>query len=278
VREQRQHLCRRRFLVVPGSGVLAHYGGDQVEELPAAQRVVHDMRVLARPQRGGRPAQVLRHLVHLEHCAVAHVARDGRLAVADDVLAHHRAAAVGADQRRGLDALPAGRLDEDGRAVHLKAGDPGARSQLDAGGLAAVEQRAVDVGAVGDGVGIAEALGEALVERNVDHRLAGPAVHHQQPLDEHRFLLDQLTHPERVDGMPGIGRELDAGADLGELRRLLQHQHLEIAARKRQRRGEAAQAAAGDHHRLLIACAHARRLASAAPRNRAASAGRRAFR
>src|SRR5205814_10277115 len=119
-----------------------------------------------------------------------------RLAVADDRFADHRAAAVGADQRLAADALAA-RFHGDAPAIEVEAGDARARPQLDQlARLAAVEQRTVDVRAVRHRVGIAEALGEAFVERDLDHRLAAHAVHHQQALDEDRLLLDQLADAE----------------------------------------------------------------------------------
>ena len=103
VREQRQHLVGHRELVVPAAGVLADHRGHQVEELPAAQRVMHDVRVVPGPERRRRQAQLLRHFVDLQHRAVAHVPGGGRQRVADDLLADHRAAAVGGDQRRAVD-------------------------------------------------------------------------------------------------------------------------------------------------------------------------------
>jgi len=237
--------------------VLAHHGGDEVEELPAAQRVVDDVGVVRRPQRRRRPAQVLRHLLDLEHRAVAHVARDRRLAVADDPLAHHRAHAVGANERCGADELTSPGFHQDFIPLNFIPRDPRAGAQLDQRlRLAAVEERAVDVGAVRHRVGIAEALGEALVERHVDHRLAARAVHEQQALDEHRLLLHQRADAERVDGVPGVGGELDAGADLAELLRLLQHDGAEALAREGERAGEPAEAAAGDHHGLLVPPGH----------------------
>src|SRR5258708_819719 len=69
--------------------MLADHGGDQVEKFPATQGIVDDMRVVRGPQRRRGPAQVLRHLVRLEHRPVAHVARDRRLRVADDRRATH---------------------------------------------------------------------------------------------------------------------------------------------------------------------------------------------
>ncbi len=210
----------------------------------------------------GRPAQILRHLVHLEHRAVAHVPGDRRLAVADDALSDHRAAAVRADQGGGGNTLPAGDFDGNAIAFHAKAGHACAGAQLDRALLpAAVEQRAVDVGAVRHRVRIAEALREARVERDVDHRLAADPVHHQQVLDEHGLLLHSLADAERIDGVPGVRRELDAGADLAELGGLLEHDDPEVAPRQRERHGEAADPAPGDDHRPGIACCdHSNRL------------------
>ena len=112
---------------------------------------------------------------------------------------------------------------------------------------------------------VAEALREALVERDVDHPFAAYTVEHEQALDEHRLFLHQAAHAQRVERVPGVGRELDAGADLAELRRLLQHDRAEALARERERRGEPAYAAAGDDHRLLVARLHASMLSAARP-------------
>jgi hypothetical protein len=46
--------------------------------------------------------------------------------------------------------------------------------------------------------------------------------------------------------MPSASNALDAGADFAELGRLLQHLHREALAHQCQRRGNAANAAAGD--------------------------------
>src|SRR5688500_4114905 len=125
-------------------------------------------------------------------------------------------------------------------------------------------------------VGIAEAPGEALVERDVDDLLAAHAVEHEQMLDEHRFLLHQRTHAEGVERMPGVRRDLDAGADFAELRRLLEHHRAEALARERQRRSEAADAAAGDDDRPLVTSLasrlHCSMLSAARPRGERGSA------
>jgi hypothetical protein len=58
--------------------------------------------------------------------------------------------------------------------------------------------------------------------------------------------------PERVERVPGVGRELDAGADLAELRRLLEHHRAEALAREGERGGEPADAAARDDDRPSV--------------------------
>src|SRR5207245_702889 len=149
---------------------------------------------------------------------------------------------------------PAGDFDGDAIAFGAKAGHARAGAQLDRALLpAAAEQRAVDIGAVRHRVRIAEALREARVERDVDHRLAADPVHHQQVLDEDGLLLHSLADAERIDGVPGVRRELDAGADLAELGRLLEHDDPEVAPRQGERDGKAADTASGDDYGLRVA-------------------------
>ena len=102
--------------------------GDQVVEFAAAQRIVHEVRARAGPQDHVRPPEVVRHLVLLEHGAVGDVARDARLAVADDLVADLRPHAVAADQRAAPHAF-AGLQDRgDAVGVLLEALDGAAAS------------------------------------------------------------------------------------------------------------------------------------------------------
>src|SRR3979409_1613510 len=157
---------------------------------------------------------------------------------ADAARAHRAGAAGGPDEGGGGNGLAAGRLYDDFVPFSAKAGHPGTGTQLDRALLpAAGEQRAVDIGAVRHRVRIAEALREARVERDVDHRLAADAVHHQQALDEDGLLRHSLAAAESIDGVPGVRRELDAGADLAELGRLLEHDDPEVAPRQAERPG-----------------------------------------
>src|SRR5438552_1445504 len=106
----------------------------------------------------------------------------------------------------------------------------------------------MDVRAMRHRIRVGKAPGEARIERDVDHLLAADTVHHQQVLDEHRLLLHQGADAERIERVPGVRRDLDAGADFAELWRLLEDDAFEALARERQRRREAADAAARDHY------------------------------
>ena len=68
---------------------------------------------------------------------------------------------------------------------------------------------------------------------------------------EHRVAQADLV--ERAED---VGAELDAGADLLELGRLLEHAHRKALARQRIGRRQAADAAAGDQERFLVLCRH----------------------
>ena len=57
-----------------------------------------------------------------------------------------------------------------------------------------------------------------------------------------------LGEPQHLEHAEHVGAELDAGADLLELRRLLQHLDRDALARQRQRGREPADPAADDDH------------------------------
>ena len=73
-------------------------GDDEIEDLPARQRIVDDVALGPGPQRRRVPAQVLGHLLGRDDRAVGGVAGHARRAVADELRADARPQAVGADQ------------------------------------------------------------------------------------------------------------------------------------------------------------------------------------
>ena len=77
----------------------------------------------------------------------------------------------------------------------------------------------MQIGAMDDGVGIAEALAERLVDRDMRDLVAGHAVHHDETVDVDRLGAAGIADAEIVHGVKGVGADLDAGADLAELDR-----------------------------------------------------------
>jgi hypothetical protein len=127
---------------------------DQVEQLAAAHRVVHQVRLFAAPQQHVVAPQVRRDVLALEHRAVGDVAGHARLAVADDGFTHAAPQAVRAHQRRAFDdfaALPGARVTPLASCVKPRPWRwcAGSRRQLPAG----VQEDLVQVGAVDHAVG-----------------------------------------------------------------------------------------------------------------------------
>ena len=155
----------------------------------------------------------------------------------------------------GNDALAILELDSDFGALDRETPHAAPRAQLDSIGVcpAGVEQRAVNVGTMRDGVRIAVPLAKAFVQRHVDDPFARHAVHHEQALDEDSVLLDELTYAQRVERGPRVGCKLNPGADLREFLRLFEHPHAKTLARETEGAGETAYAAAGDDDRMNVA-------------------------
>jgi hypothetical protein len=131
---------------------------------------------------------------------------------------------------------------------------------------AALEQHAVQVAAMHDRVGVAVALAEGLAEIDVADLAVGHRVHQPELVDIDGHLPCRLADAEAIEAVEGVGAELNAGADLTQLRGLLQHQRRDVLLRQRQRRGEPADAAAGDEDPIW---AHPRPSRHAAGQSRA---------
>ncbi|MCY1455227.1 hypothetical protein D9M71_723450 [compost metagenome] len=115
----------------------------------------------------------------------------------------------------------------------------------------------MDVGAVDHTVGVAEALAEGLAHLDAADLAAVDSVHHGQVVGEHRAVARSLAGAEGVKRRVGIRAELDAGADLADLRGLLQQQHADALLGQHLGSGQTADAATDDDHRLLFLwCTH----------------------
>ena len=212
-----------------------------------------EVAVRADPHRGRVPAQVGREVGGVDDGAIDDVAGDADV-VADRLRANRRLDAVAADQRDAAVAAAAGIEDDDAVLVFLEAGDPRRGDHLDPRLRAhALEQRQVDVGAVDDGVRVGEARPERRAGRDLADQRLVDRVHHHHPIGVDGAAARALADAERVEGGERVRRELDAGADLADLRRLLEDDDAKAALRERQRRGEAADAGTGDDDRVTRA-------------------------
>ena len=185
------------------------------------------------------------------------MAGDARLAVADDAVADLRPHAVAADQRAAFGAFAVFQRDGDVIAVVLVAIDAPAGFQRDQiAALAGFQERAVDVGAMGDRIRLAEAFDEGAIERNVGDQFAGERVAHFLRRRAVGVGQDGVLEADLLQHAEDIGPELDAGADLAEFGRLLEHAHRKALARQRIGRDQAADAAAGHQkgRRATIRC------------------------
>ena len=109
-----------------------------------------------------------------------------------------------------------------------------------------LEQHRLQIAAMDHPIGRAVAFLGGGAERRAREHAGGLRVHHPQLLGSDDVALQWLAEPERDQDARGIGRELNAGADLFQALRLLEHGDAKSALGDRQGRGEPADARAGN--------------------------------
>ncbi len=160
--------------------------------------------------------------------------------------------AVGADQRIALDLGTVREIERD--AVTLLAAARGAAAEMDRIGLLRphrVGEHLQKVRAVDRDIGKAVALDRLGAEVEQLPGLAGvpqPDFLARRVAGE---ALHRFEHAERMKGAIAVGADLDAGADLLEVGRLLVDVDVMAALEQRQCRGEPADAATGDQDVVL---------------------------
>jgi hypothetical protein len=107
----------------------------------------------------------------------------------------------------------------------------------------------MDIRSMNHGIGIAEPLAERFAQRDVGNDRRIDCIHHQ-----HFFGVDSagsgaFADSKGIESGKRIGSELDAGADLTDLRRLLEDLDPISLARQYQCAGQPADATAGDQYR-----------------------------
>jgi hypothetical protein len=162
------------------------------------------------------------HLVDPGRAAVGGEARADRL-VGREQRADAGVQAVGGDQRRAPVASAVGAFGGGGVVVAGHGADVLARLQPDPGGQAGVVQDGEQVAAVHDHVRRPVPGAERLAQVQGGQLVRGQRAAQQQPARLHARLEHPAEHAQAGQHPGGVRRELKAGAQLGELRRLLQH-------------------------------------------------------
>src|SRR6185312_6579804 len=234
--------------------VVAFHHADEVQQLPAPQRIGDDMAADTHPVGAHQPLLVRRQAFHRHQAAPCHDAGELRASLPEYLLADARMHAVGADQHVAGRLFAVGEMQGDAvRCLRETdaaiAGVDRLRRRLPHG----VEQDGVEIAAMRHPVGRAEALHRCFAEVEDVPALAGAA--------EADFLggrgADHAQHrrfkAERDEETGAVGAKLDAGADFAQLAGLLEYAHVEAAAEQGERHGEAAEAGTGDQHAQLHA-------------------------
>ena len=163
------------------------------------------------------------------------------------LLAHHRLDAVAADHRVGLVDIAGGIHHIDAFVADMHVLHVGGSAELDQRVLLhCLEYGQMDVGAMYHRVGAAEAAAKCLAGLDAHDFLGVDGIHHDDVIGENRAAARHLAHAQGVQRREGVGAELDARADLADVRGLLQQLDFDALARQRQRGRQAAYAAAYD--------------------------------
>ncbi len=116
----------------------------------------------------------------------------------------------------------------------------------------------MQVAAMHHRIGIAEARAEGLAQIDMGDFFGRERVHQPELIDIDRHAARGFADAEIVEGVKRVRSELDAGADLAERGGLFQQDRGNALLRQPERRGEAADAAAGDQDRPCVAAPSAR--------------------
>ncbi|MGF6426189.1 hypothetical protein ABIE91_001409 [Bradyrhizobium elkanii] len=156
-----------------------------------------------------------------------------------------------------MPTLAIGKVQPDAVAVLVKSAAAAAEMQVPRrSSCECVDQHAVKVAAMHHPVGRAvdRARGGAEVEQ-----FPGPPGAEQPDLLARGLAGDRLhllLEPERDEDAGAVGAELDTGAELAQLRRLLEDLDFDATLQQRQSGDEAADPGAGDQHFWLEVCIH----------------------
>ena len=122
--------------------------------------------------------------------------------------------------------------------------------------LAGLQIGRMQIGTVGQRIGLAEPLEIFLAERNLRDQFAGERVAHFLRRRDMRVGQHLIPQAKLFQRAKDVRSELDAGADLAEFLRLLEQADRKALARERIGGGQSADAAARNEDREVVVSAH----------------------
>ena len=206
---------------LPHVPVVGHH---QVEDFAALQRIMHDVAPGAGPECGGIPFQVIGHPVRRNHGAVGRMARDTGRPIAHQLRPDRRMQPVRTNQRHARHGTAVLKPRMDQATILFIARHPAAGPEgYPIVGAAGLQQHPVEVGAVNHRIGVPEPVPELVVKGDMADLVAVRRIHEPQLVDVDRHPPRLVADTQIVEAVERVRADLDSGADLAQLRRLLEH-------------------------------------------------------
>src|SRR5271169_134036 len=114
----------------------------------------------------------------------------------------------------------------------------------------------MQIAAMHDRIRVAETRAKGSAQIDMADFFRRQRIHQPQLIDINRHAARGLADAEIIEGMEGVGPELDAGADLAERRGFFEQDRADALLRKSQRRSETADAATRDQDRPRARICH----------------------
>src|SRR5262245_29287162 len=176
------------------------------------------------PEHDVRAPEILGNVFALEDGAVGDVTRYARFAITDDTFANIGPHSVAADQGAAFNCFAVVERDRDMVAMILEGVHTATRFERDKiTALTRLEERGVNIGAMGHAIRLPELFHERFAERDIGNQLAGQRVTHFLGGGAMGVGEDGILQPDFLENAKDIGSKLNSSADLAEFRSLFEN-------------------------------------------------------
>ncbi len=112
--------------------------------------------------------------------------------------------------------------------------------------FAGLQQNAVQITAMHDGIGIAKTVSKAVVQGNAADLLTAQCIHKAQTVDINGKAPRRFADAQRVERVKGIRPKLNTGTNLAQPRRFFQDDNIKADRGNRKCSGQASDPATSD--------------------------------